>query len=94
MLYDNSQGNDMMMAAFSDDENYRIVWIRDFGSISSARSRYQVNMNNGQAFSLVSWDSTYIWAVGRAVDGLNNEQAFHHLKLKRQDGTINSALYK
>jgi hypothetical protein len=41
-------------------------------------------MNEGQAFSLVFWGSTYIWAVGRAVDGSSNEQAFHHLKLNRE----------
>ena len=51
-------------------------------------------MNNGQAFSLVSWDSDNIWAVGRAQDSSSNEQAFHHLKLHRDDGVIYSALYK
>jgi hypothetical protein len=87
LLYDQSFSNDMMIAAFSDDENYRIVWITGFG-VSSGYSQYQVNMIKGQAFSLVFWDSNYIWAVGRAVDGSSNEQAFHHLKLKRQNSDI------
>jgi hypothetical protein len=83
----------MMIAALSDDEKYRIVWFKDAG-LAFASSEYQVKMNKGQAFSLVSYDSTYLWAVGRAVDGSSNEQAFHHLKLRRSDGFINSAFYK
>ena len=93
MLYDQSFTDDMMIAAFSDDENYKIVWIKRLGDVHPD-FRFQVNMNKGQAFSLVFWDSTKIWAVGRAVDGSSNEQAFHHLKLRRSDGFINSAFYK
>ena len=81
-----------MIVALSDDENYRIIWIKEFGT--NCLSEYQVHMNKGQAFSLVSWTTTYIWAVGRAVDGSNNEQAFHHLKLNKIDGVIDSAFYK
>jgi hypothetical protein len=62
-----------MIAALSDDEKYRIVWFRDAG-VASASSDYQVEMNKGQAFSLVSYDSTYLWAVGRAVDDSSNEE--------------------
>ena len=69
-----------MIAAFSDDEKYKIVWIKNFGS--SASSMFQVNMNKGQPFSLVS-DLLNMWAVGRAVDSSSNEQAFHHLNLKK-----------
>ena len=81
-----------MIAAFVDDVKCRIVWIKDFG-ISSGLSLYLVRSLNGEAFSLVFYDSAYIWAVGRAEDG-SNEQAFHHIKLKKSDGTIYSALYK
>jgi hypothetical protein len=93
LLYYQRFSDELMIVAFSDDENYRIVWIRDFEK-SEGKSQYQVNMNNGQAFSLVFWDSDYIWAVGRAVDSSSNEQAFHHLKLHRDYGDIDSALYK
>lgn len=80
-----------MIASIGDQALYRILWIKNFGS--TGESLYQVNMGNGQAFSLVLYDSDYIWAVGRAEDG-SNEQAFHHIKLKKSDGTIYSALYK
>ena len=92
MLYYQRVSDELMIVAFSDDEKYKIVWIRRL--YDDPDFRYQVNMNKGQAFSLVFWDSTYIWAVGRAVDGSSNEQAFHHLKLDREEGFINSALYK
>jgi hypothetical protein len=92
LLYD--ANNDMMIAAFVDDFKCRIVWIKDFG-ISSGLSLYLVqSLNAAQAFSLVYYDSAYIWAVGRAVDSSSNEQAFHHLKLKKDDGIIDSAIYK
>ena len=63
LLYD--ANNDMMIAAFVDDVKCRIVWIKDFG-ISSGLSLYLVRSLNGEAFSLVFYDSAYIWAVGRA----------------------------
>ena len=51
-------------------------------------------MEKGQAFSLVSWDSTYIWAVGRALDDSSNEQAFHHIKMAKEFFAYDSGLYK
>ena len=32
--------------------------------------------------------------MGRAEDSSSNEQAFHHLKLRKDDGVIYSAVYK
>ena len=84
----------MMIAAYLDDDKCKIIYINGFGT-SSGLSKYLVQWTKGQTFSLVfCYDTTYIWAVGRAVDSSNNEQAFLHLKLKKDDGDIMSAIYK
>jgi hypothetical protein len=92
LLYDLS--NDLLIASFSIDTDYRILYFKEVGNPTAGLSLYQVNSNNGKPYSLVLYDSTYIWAVGRVVDSSSNEHAFHHLKLGRSDGTLNSAIYK
>jgi hypothetical protein len=84
----------MMIVAYFTDTNYRILWFKDFGISSGVVLYIVTGYDGGQPFSLVLCDSSYIWAVGRAEDSSGREQAFHHLKLKKDDGIIDSAIYK
>ncbi len=80
----------MLIAAFSYNSAYTILGVKDIGT-TSPTVIYQINcMYDGQPFSLVSYDNTFLFAVGRAIDLSGNELAFHHLKFRRADGTIAS----
>ena len=91
IFYD--QNNDILVAAINNDQNYQLLWFKDF-SIAAGLPLTKVTMNNGQPFSIIEYDSTNLWVVGRAIDGSAQEQAFHHLQVQRADGVITRALYK
>jgi hypothetical protein len=63
-LYYDENNNDLLIVAFYNDNKIRIIFFRDLGSSGSTANQVDANFN-GQAFQLVYYDSTYIFAVGR-----------------------------
>jgi hypothetical protein len=47
----------------------------------------------GDPYSIVNYDSTYIWVVGRMRDSSGNEKAFHHARINKADGISSLAIY-
>jgi hypothetical protein len=69
--------------------------LRNLGDTSTITPSFlTVSANtDGDPYSIVNQDSTYIWAIGRMKDSFSNEKAFHHARINKADGTCTLAIY-
>ena len=78
----------MLIAAISEDDDSKIIYGSEISG-SNPIPKYDIIISEGEPFSLVEHNSTYLWIVGRVVDAINNlEQAFYHTLINRLDGNL------